>query len=441
MFNTEFNFSHNGKVQPDKVEIGHEGDHNAHTLIFIPDQTIIDNTEYFRVFIDEFSSEPIYLTNNKVEFKVPNGVLKNGVQLIQIKCYNRQNGLVTMVLCSNIITASTNFSLDECIEIPENLKADATTLRNELGELVNLGQDIKETAVNAAEIAKQSEQVVTAAAEVATNCSNIAETARVEVAENTSKVLNALEQTYGFCETSKSASELAVDSASMAAIAKDRAMVAAAAIEDTVRRKEVSNLVKSLYTSGDILVQSEICEILTKFVPNEAEPTIGGYYFNYFSRPILLNPNTTYKVRVEGYLDGTEIGSTLFAFDAESKHVTITPALFEITSIYFDTNYEYTSFEFTTPSTLAENTLAFIGGKFNNENVVNGQYHINITAENTAVVYTKAEVDDKFLNIQLPEVNLENYYTKEETDLMLGDVETALDGIIAIQNALIGGEG
>ena len=36
-------------------------------------------------------------------------------------------------------------------------------------------------------------------------------------------------------------------------------------------------------------------------------------------------------------------------------------------------------------------------------------------------------------------VDLSNYYTKEETDNKIGDIETALDNIIAIQNSLIGG--
>ena len=36
-------------------------------------------------------------------------------------------------------------------------------------------------------------------------------------------------------------------------------------------------------------------------------------------------------------------------------------------------------------------------------------------------------------------VDLSNYYTKDETDNKIGDIETALDSIIAIQNELIGG--
>ena len=36
-------------------------------------------------------------------------------------------------------------------------------------------------------------------------------------------------------------------------------------------------------------------------------------------------------------------------------------------------------------------------------------------------------------------VDLSNYYTKDEIDNQIGDIETALDNIIAIQNSLIGG--
>lgn len=43
-------------------------------------------------------------------------------------------------------------------------------------------------------------------------------------------------------------------------------------------------------------------------------------------------------------------------------------------------------------------------------------------------------------NIQPPEQDLSDYYTKKETDNKIGNIETALDGIIAIQNTLIGGD-
>lgn len=36
-------------------------------------------------------------------------------------------------------------------------------------------------------------------------------------------------------------------------------------------------------------------------------------------------------------------------------------------------------------------------------------------------------------------VDLSNYYTKDEIDNQIGAIETALDNIIAIQNSLIGG--
>ena len=38
-------------------------------------------------------------------------------------------------------------------------------------------------------------------------------------------------------------------------------------------------------------------------------------------------------------------------------------------------------------------------------------------------------------------VDLSNYYTKPEIDSQFGDIETALDNIIIIQNELIGGDG
>ena len=43
-------------------------------------------------------------------------------------------------------------------------------------------------------------------------------------------------------------------------------------------------------------------------------------------------------------------------------------------------------------------------------------------------------------NIEI-DVDLSKYYTKAEIDGQIGDIETALDSIIAIQESLIGGDG
>ena len=42
-------------------------------------------------------------------------------------------------------------------------------------------------------------------------------------------------------------------------------------------------------------------------------------------------------------------------------------------------------------------------------------------------------------NIDIPEVDLSDYYTKTEIDSKIGDIETALDSIIAIQESYLGG--
>lgn len=45
-------------------------------------------------------------------------------------------------------------------------------------------------------------------------------------------------------------------------------------------------------------------------------------------------------------------------------------------------------------------------------------------------------------NVQIdPDGEAVEVYSKKEIDNMMGDIETALDNIIAIQNTLIGGEG
>ena len=445
----EFNFSHEGSITPDKVDIGHDGDHNATTLVFLPDDIIKSGTEYYRLFIDGFSSEPLYLKENKVEFKIPNGVLKPGVQHIQVKCYNQTNGIVSMILCSDIITASTDYSLDEGIEIPEDLRADVTTLKKELSDLVNDGKDIEETVLTAAEIAKTSAEIAKSskdtavdAAERATHNAEVSLTSKEEVARNTQTVLSSTKDALVYMENTRSASLDAQQAERAAEDYKNIAINAAATMEDVAHRKEVLSQVKTLYFDGDVKVYSDFSSIGTKFAYNEADGSIGGYYFNYFSRPFLFKPNTKYKVRVEKYIDFTEIGDPLYIFSAERPHTEQTPPILEITSVHFDIdNYEYTSFEFTTPHDYPENMLVFIGGKFQTEMPIKKNYQVSIVEESVAKVYTKEEIDNKLNELDIPETDLSNYYTKPEVDDMVGNIETVLDNIIAIQNTLIGGEG
>jgi hypothetical protein len=51
------------------------------------------------------------------------------------------------------------------------------------------------------------------------------------------------------------------------------------------------------------------------------------------------------------------------------------------------------------------------------------------------------DLQEDFENLVTPDIDLSNYYTKPEIDQKIGNIETALDNIIAIQNELIGGEG
>lgn len=65
---------------------------------------------------------------------------------------------------------------------------------------------------------------------------------------------------------------------------------------------------------------------------------------------------------------------------------------------------------------------------------------INVIAK--AVIETQEELE----NLETPDVDLSNYYTKnevyskEEINEQVGDIETALDGIITLQENLIGGD-
>ena len=165
---------------------------------------------------------------------------------------------------------------------------------------------------------------------------------------------------------------------------------------DLTNTKEVAGIVESVYTNGDVNILSRPCNVLTEYIDSDTEVGVGAYYFNYFDCPFLLKPNTKYKVRVESYLDYGEIGDPLYIFSREDHHSVETEPLLEITSVYFDIeNYEYTSFEFTTPADYPKNKWVNIGGKFDSETLVSGTYQINAVEESVAKVYSKEEIDEK----------------------------------------------
>jgi S-adenosylhomocysteine hydrolase len=57
-----------------------------------------------------------------------------------------------------------------------------------------------------------------------------------------------------------------------------------------------------------------------------------------------------------------------------------------------------------------------------------------------AIAKAVIEAQEELENLETPDVDLSNYYTKEEIDNKVGDIETALDGIITLQENLIGGD-
>lgn len=57
-----------------------------------------------------------------------------------------------------------------------------------------------------------------------------------------------------------------------------------------------------------------------------------------------------------------------------------------------------------------------------------------------AIAKAVIEAQEELENLETPDVDLSNYYTKEEIDNKVGDIEIALDGIITLQENLIGGD-
>lgn len=411
MHKKEFSFSHDGSVAPNKIELGHDGDHNANTLVFTPDEVIKENTEYYRIFIDGFSSEPIYLLNDKVEFLVPNGVLNAGVQFIQIKCYGTKSGEVSLILCSDIITACTGHSLHDGIEIPEELRADATTIKKELADLVVRGTEINDTVAENAKIASES-------AEIARVCCNTAVAAKDEVAENTAKVLTACEQTLAAEQSAANAMYAAKTSAKESKNAAAIAAIHARSINDL---GEITQSILEYSEVEYILCQDQSIEV----VNSEWQ---GAYFENcyrtYIKIDVELKPNTTYTVTSNTYY---EVGSSLTDAitpsyislgDIENKVVTE-----NIVCEGDITNYSFVKTTFTTPETMFINGPLFMAFEHNaTGNFIDADMLVTISAKGMCPTGV-------------------NVYSKPQVDEMVGDIEAALDNIIAIQNTLIGGEG
>ena len=410
MLKTNFSFLHDGSVTPSKVKIGHDGDHNAHTLSFTPDEIIKEKTEYYRVFIDNFSSEPIYITDGKVEFTIPCGVLNVGVQFIQIKCYGTKNGEVSLILCSDIITASTDYSLSDGIKIPEELRADANTIKKELADLVVAGNEINKTTAENAKSAAES-------AEVARVCCNLVSTQKAEVEENTERVLNATEQTLSAATTAENAKNASQKNAEQCqADAKLNAIYANCIKDLGVAIESILEYSEKEY----VVCQDEPIEVVNSDYWGEAAPK---KYRSYIKINTQLKPNTTYTIISNEYYEvgnGTTealVAPTYIAFGEMENKVILNSNI----NAFGDVE-SFVKTTFTTPQELLVSEPVFLVFEHNaGGNFISGDMLVTITAlgqfPSGVDVYKKAEVNE-----------------------ILGNIDTALDGILALQENLLGGE-
>ena len=341
---------------------------------------------------------------------VPNGVLNAGVQFIQIKCYGTKSGEVSLILCSDIITACTGHSLHDGIEIPEELRADATTIKKELADLVVRGTEINDTVAENAKIASES-------AEIARVCCNTAVAVKDEVAENTAKVLTARKQTLAAEQSATDAMYAAETSAKESKNSATIAAIHAGSIKD------LGEVTQSILEYGEVeyvLCQDQPIEVVnSEWYGAYSEP----HYRTYIKIDVELKPNTTYTVTSKFYEIGNGITEVIITpsyislGDIENKVVSE-----NIVSEGDYSGYSFVKTTFTTPKTLLINGPVFmVFGHNATGNFIRDDMLVTISAKGMCPTGV-------------------NVYSKPQVDEMVGDIETALDDIIAIQNTLIGGD-
>ena len=476
-------------VTPNRVDIGNAGEHNVTHLEFALSNDISEKTEYYRLAIGDFRSKKLYAEEDTVVYTLPCAALQAGTVLIQLEGYRSEENEVIAVFKSGIITANVAASVCPTQDIPQRLKDGVEGAVAELEELVEKGEKLTTEIREKVAVAEQSAAIATEQAELAkdevNNAKDQVALATVYASEAGLKSQEAWQHAREAAASADAAANSALDSLNFSELSlesKKEAVGAAAEakhnlgeaqkILESVQRLEES-AARSKEEAGIHAMAASSAKSDAKSYAEEAEasanhaygyldearqnvekmytiideelPIYSAIYKNDSPDWVEHETGTTYPPNpgkdVHFKADFKAGETYLLRFGLEHREgcffdigpCIVNPNTFDTTDVigsyktsYSDGVYEY-EFVATRSAAEDEELLLFVDVPFYKD-----EYGLNSVDE--TAVYGKVEIYHKD--------NLHNV-VNEQNELIASisnDIESALDGIIAIQENLIGGD-
>lgn len=160
-----FSVTPNGSIEPSLLEIGHEGEHNATTLIATLPQELLSEATYYRLSIGSYQTDKLYAENNTLSYTVPQCVLICGTQFLQLEGYkNSAEGEVLLVFKSDIAMVNVLPSIDPYNQVTDEVKCEVDDALGKLHYYVTqsdeLAAELKNTTDECASILEEAKQTV-----------------------------------------------------------------------------------------------------------------------------------------------------------------------------------------------------------------------------------------------------------------------------------------
>ncbi len=170
---------------PKIIEIGFAGEHNATEIHFMLDSAVVAKIDHYRASIGNYQSEKLSAVNGKIVLPLPQAAMSQGTVYIQLEGYAFSGDAPSLIFKSPVVMATVSASVGANRELPSAAKEPFETalheLKNLVGRAVELtaeGDAILEEVTNKCELSESAARVSNTAAETATNQRELAESAK-----------------------------------------------------------------------------------------------------------------------------------------------------------------------------------------------------------------------------------------------------------------------
>ena len=144
-------------ITPSTANIGNAGEHNVTEMRFSVSKDIIDATDYFRLSIGNFRSDKLIAEDSVVSYSLPQSVLEVGTILLQLDGYKLENDEVSKIFKSALVTAEVGASVVSSVDLPTQVKEPFENAVGQLESLIRDGETIEAETRNNYIAAAQAE--------------------------------------------------------------------------------------------------------------------------------------------------------------------------------------------------------------------------------------------------------------------------------------------